>query len=228
MAWQKILDKGLLGNVENMTITSLSGYHAVSIIRKYMEAGFENCSIIGDAHTFHVTKTKTRGGACYDGEVVQNHRHRLTLSFENGKTAFYDFQSVQAHTYIRTRQLNIQGVRGEIDDLEVRYLTDDNVAVKSQLNRVDAGVYHNSEWSHVGIMLHDEYLYKNPFINARLNDDELAMAECMFKMSEYVKTGKEFYSLREALQDTYLSIKMTEAVNHPYTEIKTEKKLWCE
>ena len=44
---------------------------------------------------------------------------------------------------------------------------------------------------------------KTPFPNARLNDDEIAVATCMLKMKEYLDTGTDFYSLQDALQDMY-------------------------
>ena len=70
-------------------------------------------------------------------------------------------------------------------------------------------------------------IYKNPFKNARFNDDEIAVATCMMKMGEYVKTGQEFYSLREALQDMYISLKMDEALANPNKEIRTETQIWA-
>ena len=83
-------------------------------------------------------------------------------------------------------------------------MTEKNIPVTEQLNRIDLGVYNNQEWSHYGIMLGEEFLYRNPFGNARLNDDEIAVATCMMKMADYLENGIEFYSLKEALQDVYL------------------------
>ena len=120
----------------------------------------------------------------------------------------------------------MQGVRGEIDDMVIRYLTDENIPVTQELNRIDLGVYNNQEWSHFGIMLGEEFLYKTPFINARLNDDEIAVATCMKKMKEYLDTGKDFYSLRDALQDMYFCLKMEEAMKNPLREIPTESQIW--
>jgi len=94
------------------------------------------------------------------------------------------------------------------------------------LNRIDFGVYNNQEWSHFGIMLGEEFLYKSPFPSARFNDDEIAVATCMEKMGEYVATGKEFYSLKDALQDMYLCLKMDEALESPNKEIQTETQVW--
>ena len=44
-------------------------------------------------------------------------------------------------------------------------------------------------------------------------------------MKNYVETGTEFYSLREALQDTYLSFMLEQAIETGDT-IKTETQSW--
>lgn len=65
---------------------------------------------------------------------------------------------------IRARRWNIQGVKGEINDMTVRYLTEENLPVVQEISRFDVGVNNNSEWAHRGIMFLDQYLYTNPFI----------------------------------------------------------------
>lgn len=227
-AWDKVVRSGKLGEIQNINISALHGYHGASIIRQYLNAGFENVKIYGKRFWFDVTETYDREGMDFNGEVFKCSRDRLTMEFENGKVAYFDFSDpAQYHSFIRTRQLTVQGVRGEIDDLTVRYLTEENVPVTQDLNRIDLGVYNNQDWSHYGIMLGEEFLYKNPFGNARLNDDEIAVATCMKKMDEYLRTGTAFYSLRDALQDMYICLVMDEALAHPNQEITTETQCWA-
>lgn len=228
-AYQKIIDENIIGEVENINISSLHGYHGVSIIRKYLQTGFEDCTLYGKRYKFDVTETYGRDGMVFDGETFSCSRDRLTMEFDNGKVAFFDFSDpAQYHSFIRTRQVNIQGVRGEIDDMTVRYLTAANTPVTQELHRIDMGIYNNQEWTHYGIMLGENFLYKTPFINARLNDDEIAVASCLIKMYQYVKEGVEFYPLKDALQDMYISIMMEEAYKEPNKEIRTEKQIWAE
>lgn len=227
-AWYEVIRSGKLGEIENINISALHGYHGASMIRRYLDTGFSNAKIYGKRFWFDVTETYGRDGMAFDGEVFRCSRDRLTMEFENGKTAFFDFSDpAQYHSFIRTRQLTVQGVRGEIDDMTVRYLTKENIPVTQTLKRIDLGVYNNQDWSHYGIMLGEEFLYKNPFGNARLNDDEIAVASCMQKMGEYLDTGKEFYSLREALQDMYICLVMDEALAHPNKEIVTVLQSWA-
>ena len=105
-----------------------------------------------------MTETYGRDGMIFDGEVFQCSRDRLTLEFDNGTVAYFDFSDpAQYHSFIRTRQLTVQGVRGEIDDMTIRYLTEENIPVTQELNRIDLGVYGNQEWAHYGIMLGEEF-----------------------------------------------------------------------
>ena len=58
-----------------------------------------------------------------------------------------------------------------------------------------------------------------------MNDDEIAVASCLSHMKTYVESGTEFYSLREALQDTYLSFMLEQAIETGET-VKTETQSW--
>ena len=226
-AWHKAISMGMLGEVQNISISALHGYHGISMIRWLLGTGGDRCTIYGKRYRFPVTETYGREGMTFDGEIFTCPRDRAVLEFERGQTAFFDFSDpAQYHSFIRTRQLNVQGVRGEIDDLTIRYLTDDNVPVTQNLNRIDLGVYGNQEWSHFGIMLGERFLYRSPFARARLNDDELAVGSLLLGMEEYVRSGKEIYSLANALQDMYLCLKMEDAMSSNYHPVVTEKQPW--
>ena len=43
--------------------------------------------------------------------------------------------------------------------------------------------------------------YISPFAKARLSDEETAIATVLLKMSDYIKTGEEFYSFESAIKD---------------------------
>ena len=226
-AWYQALQDGMIGRVQNISISSLHGYHGVSMIRRMLGTGFQNCTMYGKRYYYEVTETYGREGMCFDGEKFMCPRDRVTMEFEDGKVAYFDFSDpAQYHSFIRTRQLTIQGVRGEIDDLTIRYLTEDNIPVTQNLNRIDLGVYGNQEWSHYALMLGEKFLYRTPFANVRLNDDEIAVATLLLRMAEYVSGGEEVYSLRDALQDMYLCLKMEEAIAAEYAPVKTESQSW--
>lgn len=228
-AWYEAISHGLIGKVQNINLSALHGYHGASIIRRFLGVNTENCTLYGKRYQFQVTETYGREGMCFDGSVFSCPRDRITFEFESGKVAFFDFSDpAQYHSFIRTRQLTVQGDRGEIDDLTIRYLTSENVPVTENLNRIDLGVYNNQEWSHFAMMLGDKFLYRSPFVNARLNDDEIAVASCLEGMGRYLETGEDFYGLPDALQDMYLCLRMDEALASPLQAIRTHAMPWHE
>ena len=76
------------------------------------------------------------------------------------------------------------------------------------------------------MMFLDQCVYKNPFYPARMNDDEIAVASCLEKMKTYVETGEDFYPLREAAQDTYLSFMIEKAIETG-EEVVTQTQPWA-
>lgn len=224
-AVKKIIDNGTLGEVENVNMSAIHGYHAISIFRKWLGLGFENCTIRGTRFSFPVTKTRDRAGWHETGEIIYPNRDRVELVFENGKTAFFDFDHDQYFSPIRSRSWNVQGVRGEIRDMSVCYLDNRNRPVMEQMHREDDGVNNIDGWSHMYISFKGERVYENPFSGMRINDDEIAITDMMVRMKRYVETGEEFYPLREGLQDAYIDFTMEEALISGNT-ICTESQSW--
>lgn len=222
----RIIEDGYLGEISSVMLSALHGYHAVSMYRKLLGIGCENCVIQGQQFISPVTATNGREGFDRSGRIIQEERDWISLAFESGKTALLDFAGEQYFSQIRERRWNIRGLRGEINDGTVHFLTRENLPVTQEMRRVDVGVNNNSEWAHKGIMFLDRMVYENPFYPARLNDDEIAVASCLAAMQEYVETGKEFYPLREALQDTYLSFEMERAVRDG-GQVRTTTKEWA-
>lgn len=222
----RLIEKGYLGEISSVMLSALHGYHAVSMYRKILGIGYENCLIEGKQLISPVTATNGREGFDQSGRIIQEQRDLISLVFENGKAALMDFAGEQYFSQIRQRRWNIRGLRGELNDMTLYFLTEGNLPVTQEIRRVDVGVNNNSEWAHRGMMFMDRMIYENPFYPARMNDDEIAVASCLLAMKEYVETGREFYPLREALQDTYLSFEMEEAVRSG-RQIRTTTKDWA-
>ena len=219
----KALKKEILGQVHNLSISWAHDYHGVSLIRMLLGVGFEKAQISGKNYQFPVIVTDSRDGIKTDGEIVIADRSRYTIEFESGKVAFYDFASnVQYRSKIRTRHLNIQGVRGEMDDDIVRSLTKDNQPLV-QTFQITQDINTLSTYS---INLGGECLYRNPFARERLTDDEVAMLRCLLGMNEYLLTGNSFYSFAEGCQDNYFFLVMQEALKQPNAAVKTEIQPW--
>lgn len=225
-SWIKAVKAGMIGEVSNITMSSLHGYHAVAVMREILDAGMGTVKIYGKRHYFPVVETDSRYGMRYDNVTTMKNRDILTLEFENGKVGFYNFTDAMYHSQIRTRHINIQGLTGEIDDMDIRYINEDGDTVMSTLMRRDRGRYNNREWALQDMSLNGKILYKNPFNHARLNDDELAVVDCMWGMKEYVETGKTMYSLEDGLQDAIISQAMYDVLENNLGEVTVEKQPW--
>lgn len=72
----------------------------------------------------------------------------------------------------------------------------------------------------------DEWLYQNPFAPVSLSDEEIAVATCLVKMTEYARGGPSFYSLAEAAQDHYLGLTVAQAVASGQA-VSTSSQVWA-
>lgn len=224
-AVQNIINSGLLGDVLSVNMSAIHGYHAMSIFRKFLGIGFENCTIKGQRYHFPVTKTRDRAGWHETGEILTPIRDRADMVFDNGKVAFFDFDDDQYFSPIRSRRWNIQGTRGEIQNDTVCYLNEHNRPFTEKMYREDDGINNIDGWSHMYISFKGQRIYENPFPGLRINDDEIAVTDLLIGMKRYVETGEDIYSLRDGLQDAYLDFMRIEAVTTGKT-ITTENQSW--
>ena len=222
----QLIEEGTLGEVSNVSLSAIHDYHAVSIFRKFLGIGFENCTIQGKKFLFPVAATFDRGGFVTEDKINTADRKWGYYQFDNGKTAFQDFSNEQYFSPIRTRRWNVQGIKGEINDMTVRYLNENHLVAEQELQRMDLGINNIAEWSHKATLFQGKTVYENPFYPARLNDDEIAMASCLARMQEYVETGREFYPLAEGMQDAYLAQMLDLAMETGET-VRTETQIWA-
>lgn len=215
------VESGILGEPEFMDLSLAHGYHGASMIRAFLNTWDEKVSISGRAFPAKVAQTGTREGAVYEGEIRDYMRERLTLEFESGKTAFYDFCGVQYHSAIRTRRLNVQGPLGELDGFRARYL-DGNMVPACEAIEVKRGFRGTVE----SVALGARILYRNPFPGSGLTEDETAVASVLDGMEAYLRDGIELYPLRHALQDAYLSILMENALKQPGKPVCSSPQPW--
>lgn len=204
----KIAKEGFLGDIQTVTLSGIHGYHGVSMIRSFLGAHFTNVKISAKKYSYPIAVTQDRDGMLKKGETKVFHRVRADLEFENGTVGFYDYCGLQYHTYVRSQQLIVQGTRGEIENDKVCYLTEDNVPMRQMLTPVTDGVHPGIE----SIGFAGKPIYQNPFNSNLLAEDETAIARILLGMKHYLETGEEWYSLAEAMQDTYLALLMNEAV----------------
>ncbi len=218
------VNSGKLGEISEIMISVCHDYHAISLIRKLLGVGFENASIM--AREFSSKLFEPDDYILTMSEKVTNSNRILAILDFGGKIGIYDFAYEQYFSWVRSPHLLVRGSRGEIFDDHISYLKDFKNPIYLDLKRQNAGENGNLEGYFLkGILAGEEWIYKNKYVPSRLTDDEIAIASCLDKMDEYVKSGKSFYDLAEASQDYYLALMISKAYKSKETVV-TEKQPW--
>ena len=225
-ARQNVVDSGVLGPINQVDLSVCHGYHAMSLIRRLLGIDFESARIRGERFTSRVIAGPDRSGPPSEERVVDVETEFASLDF-GGRLGRYQFCLPQYRSSIRGQRVCIRGERGEIIDDRVTYLKDQVTPISAQLLRHEAGRNGNLEGLHLkAIQFEGGWVYRNPTIPARLTDEEIAVAQCLFDMQRYVEMGRPFYSLEEASQDQYLALACTKAIETGET-IQTEAQIWA-
>lgn len=216
-----------LGNVTQASVSISHFYHGVSLIRKMLGIGFENASIRGLRFEAPIVSGPDRSGPPKEEKIILAERDLAWLEFE-GKLGIYDFTKDQHRSWIRSNHVSVRGDRGEIFDNRLAVLSNYSAPAFLDLKRINKGEEENQEGYYLaGIMAGERWIYRNPFIPARLYDDEIAIASCLQKMGKYIAGGPSFYSLAEASQDQYLGLMMEKAILSQEI-VKTVRQPWAE
>ena len=225
----RAIERGLLGDPYAVELSLAHDYHAASLIRHMLRCGMETAGrpfpafqLWGKAYGFPVEETGSRYGSITDGSVRQRKRVKVTLEFDNGKAAFYDFDSVQYHSAIRARHINVQGQQGEWNDTVLRYVDASHRPVREELKAWLAPSY---EILHTRQLLELSRIW-DPEVHMEAIQDEYAIATLMLDMRAFLDRGREGYPLSEALEDAYTWLLMDEAAKHPGQTIISRPRVW--
>ncbi len=222
-----IARSGRLGTVSQAMVAQCHDYHGVSVLRRALGIGFEDVTITASVFRSPLVTGPDRTGDPTAERVVT--ANQLTARFDFGdRLGVYDFAGEQYFSWIRRNRLLVRGERGEISDLEVSYLEDFRTPMFGTIRRIEAGQGGNLEGLFLrGLILGDEWVFTNPFRPGRMSDDEIAIAECLVRMSEHVDGGPPFYSLAEASQDNYLALLMKEAARTG-RPVRSRPQVWAD
>ncbi|MFC3748850.1 Gfo/Idh/MocA family protein [Paenibacillus sp. GCM10012306] len=203
---------GRLGEISQAQVSAAHGYHGISLMRQLLGIDFQNVTISGREFRSPIINGPQRSGPPAAEETVEADQKIAFFDFGN-KLGVFDFTGEQYFSWIRSNRMLVRGDRGEIVNHEVAWLESFDNPLYTNLRRIDAGHNGNLEGFYLkGIAADGEWLYRNSFIPARLTDDEIAIAESLARMADYVRGGPSFYSLAEGSQDHYLSLLLDQAV----------------
>jgi len=207
-----LVRSGKLGAVTQAQVSVAHGYHGISLIRGLLGIAFDEVTIWAREFRSPIIAGPDRKGPPATERIAESRQVIAYLDFGD-KLGIYDFTGDQYFSWIRSPRMLARGERGEINNRQVSFLKDFRTPIYLELRRVDAGEYGNLEgYYHRGILAGEEWVYWNPFVPARLTDDEIAVATCLDRMARYVRGGPSFYGLPEASQDHYLNLMIAKAL----------------
>ncbi len=205
-ALQAVVDSGILGEVHHLQLSTCHGYHAVSLIRKYLHTGDRMPDIQKVILPDISMRYNSRQGIS-EPTPTDMPQTIATLTFGD-KSAVYDFTRAQYFSAIRGKRILIRGEKGEIVNDTCTYLNGDQPMTFS-LTRDTFGANGSLNGLYLrAITGNGQTWYRNPFPGARLTDEEVAIATCLIKMDEYLQGGAPFYPIEEALLDTEISLQL--------------------
>lgn len=219
----QIIRSGDLGSMTEASVSISHGYHGISLLRKLLGVQFEHAKIKAMRFESPMVAGPSRLGPPAEEKIVMSSRDIAWIHFGD-KLGIYDFTKDQHRSWIRSTHLAARGVRGEIHDHRANLLLDHCTPLHLDLKRVNRGEEENVEGYFLsGILLGDRWVYRNPYANARLYDDEIAVATCLDKMAQYTRGGPDFYSVQEASQDHYLAMLVEQAIERGVEVVSTDQ-----
>lgn len=203
-AYKKIIENGILGDVNQVQLSCCHDYHAVSLIRYFLNAKNKIPKITSVVLNDPIIRYNSRDGIIAPTEVKS--QQKVAILNYGGKSAIYDFNIEQYFSDIRSSKIIIKGTKGEIINNTCTYL-DGSAPIQFTLNRSMSGAYENLDGPYLKFITgNGRILYDNPFKKAHFSDEEIAVATTLIKMDDYLKTGKEFYSLQSAMIDAFIAL----------------------
>ena len=216
------IEEGVLGAPQTGYLSLVHDYHAASILRKMLLTNDEAYVMHGERKITPVTETDSRYGAFYDGRLGQEIRDIVHISYESGKTAVYDFSSVEYRSYIRSRHITVRCEKGEWSDRIQYYVDEDHNPQRNFLMSDIPEKYRVLDTQ----SLRDSRRVWQPELQLDTIWDEYAIATILLDMESYIAGGKSPYPLKEALDDTMFWLLVQDAVKDPWKEIRLPKQSW--
>ena len=213
-ARRELVSAGVIGQISSVQVSSTHGYHAVSIMRGLLDAGFGPATVTAVASTGVLVDPLSRAGWTDDDTAHPAQNIIATIDFGDQHAGVYDFTDNQWHNQLRHRRIVVRGSLGEISDDAVVRLAGPRTIVRSALVRSQLGHDLNLDGYDTEHLTFDgRAVYRNPFLGLRLMDEEIAIASLMVGAADWVHDdGPDPYPLRQACQDQLVSLAIEESL----------------
>ena len=209
-----ITKSGVIGNVSSLELSSTHGYHAVSIMRGFLQSGFEPTTITTRQFEAPLVDPLSRNGFNADLSPKNAKTTISLIDFGSGKSGVYNFVDNQWHNQLRHRRIVVRGSRGEIVDDSVIRLIEGPAITTSRIERYQLGYDLNLDGYDTEHLSFDgRVVFKNPFTGLRFMDEEIAIATLMVQMADWINGNANApYPLNEACQDHLVSLAIDESI----------------
>lgn len=227
-ARRRLIERGVLGAISNVQVSSTHQYHALALIRMMLGVGFADALVTAIRSEFELASPIARGGWTGDLTPLPSWNVLAHIDFGGGRTGVYDFTDNQWHNELRSNRIIVRGSLGELVTDHVVRVRDETTVLESDLTRRQMGVDMNYEGFDLDhITFEGEVLYRNPWQGGRLADDEIAVASLLERMTAWVRgTGPDPYPLAEACQDHMLALAIDDALASK-TTVRTTRQPWA-
>ena len=224
-----VAERGEIGDITSVQVSSTHGYHAVSMMRIFLGAGFGPAEIRASSFTAPLIDPLKRDTWNEDLTPKSARTVLATIDFQEGKSGIYDFTDNQWHNQLRHRRIVVRGSKGEIVDNQLIRLAEPTAITTSTFNRYQLGHDLNLDGHDTEHISFDgKVIYRNPFVGLRLMDEEIAIAMMMVEMSDWVNgSGPAPYPLAQASQDHLISLAIDESLEKGIA-IKTGIEPWSD
>lgn len=223
-----LVRSGAIGVPTQVHVSSTHQYHAVSLIRGFLDAGFGPVKVRATSFEAPLVDPLTRDGWTGTDAPVPATTTIATFDFDNGRSGVYDFTDNQWHNQLRFRRLLVRGTHGEVMDDKVVRIVAPHTIISSSLVRRQTGYdldLDGFETDHITVG--SDVLFRNPYLGQRWNDEEIAIATLLDRTAEWVRgEGPPPYPLAEGAQDHLLALAVDEAVASGAT-VTTSVEAWA-
>ena len=223
-----ITKSGVIGDVSSVELSSTHGYHAVSIMRGFLQSGFEPTTITTRQFEAPLVNPLVRDGWNTDLSPQMAKTTISLIDFGGGKSGIYNFVDNQWHNQLRHRRIVVRGSKGEIVDDAVIRLIDGPAITTSKIERYQLGYDLNLDGFDTEHLSFDgQVVFKNPFVGLRFMDEEIAIAQLMVQMADWIDgNAQPPYPLSEASQDQLISLAVDESIASGKS-VTTQKQDWA-
>lgn len=226
-ARKAIVDAGMIGVPTFVEVASTHLYHAISMMRGLLGAGFDPVRV--DARAFEDPLAHPFSPSGWDA-AAEPRPTRTTIAilhFGKGRSGLYQFVDDQWWNPLLSRRILVRGALGEIVDDEVMRLADGTV-VRSPLSYRRLGVDLDLAGNELDSISFDgRILHRNAWRGCRFSEDDLAVADLLAATGAWARGEAGVpYSLADACQDHLLGLVIEESARTG-REVVTEIEAWA-